>query len=295
LNRLAKQFLSTIIAITAAVTSIVIQTPNANANEVRTISKNGISLNANPTYGYKHGAMKVSQYFTSNYVDNEQRWEIIPIGSDKSILRNIEYNKCLNSYQTQVGSTPNLYQCDGNDSDQQVIVNGDSIIHVYSGLELNLGDRNDTPVVWKKAQAKNFKSAIQSYQVDEKVNSQPENKSWFNFCPEISRNEFKGSNGTFKIMHLNSCGKSYTYMNRQALYELQGESRNSAIVSGSGTIASLFDVIGLPATPFTTYLTVSYALVSSDAQTCLERGGTSAWFIEYGGPVGHNIECNVPN
>jgi hypothetical protein len=149
LYRLAKQFFSTIIAITATVTSIVTQAPNANANEVRTISKNGISLNANPTYGYKHGAIKVSQYFTSNYVDNEQRWEIIPIGSGKSILRNIEYNKCFNSYQTQVGSTPNLYPCDGNDSDQQVILNGDSIIHAATGLQLNLGDRNDTPVVWK--------------------------------------------------------------------------------------------------------------------------------------------------
>jgi hypothetical protein len=150
LNRLAKQFLSTIIAITAAVTSIVTQAPKANANEVRTITKNGISLNANPTYGYKHGAMKVSQYFTSNYVDNEQRWELIPSGFGSVILRNIALDKCFNSYQTQVGSTPNLYPCDTKDDDQRVRVNNDTITHVATGLQLNLGDRNDTPVVWKQ-------------------------------------------------------------------------------------------------------------------------------------------------
>jgi hypothetical protein len=126
-------------------------TPQARAGEVRTFSKSGISLNANGAYGYKHGAMKVSQYFTSTYNDDEQRWEVIPTGNGNNILRNIAHNKCLNSYQTAIGTTPNLFPCDTNDTDQQVRINGDAITHTATGLELNIGDRNDTPVVWKKA------------------------------------------------------------------------------------------------------------------------------------------------
>jgi hypothetical protein len=125
--------------------------PAAKAGEVRTFSKNGISLNANTAYGYKHGAMKVSQYFTSTYSDNEQRWEVIPTNNGLSVLRNVAHNKCLNSYQTSIGTTPNLYPCDTNDQDQQVRVSGDTIIHATTGLQLNLGDRNDTPVIWKNA------------------------------------------------------------------------------------------------------------------------------------------------
>jgi hypothetical protein len=149
MKRLFTKFVSTIIALTSGITALVSNPSSANANEVRVIAKNSIALNANATYGYKHGAMKVSQYLTSDYFDNEQRWEIIPIGSGKSILRNIEYNKCLNSYQTKVGSTPNLYNCDSSDTDQQVIVDGDTITHALTGLQLNLGDRNDTVVKWK--------------------------------------------------------------------------------------------------------------------------------------------------
>jgi hypothetical protein len=149
MKRLFTTFVSTIIALTTGIATMVTNSSNANANEISVISKNGIALNANATYGYKHGAMKVSQYLQSDYFDNEQRWEIIPIGSGKSILRNIEYNKCLNSYQTKVGSTPNLYNCDSSDIDQQVIVNGEIITHASTGLQLNLGDRNDSVVKWK--------------------------------------------------------------------------------------------------------------------------------------------------
>jgi hypothetical protein len=126
-------------------------TPQARAGEVRTFSKNGISLNANGAYGYKHGAMKVSQYFTSTYNDDEQRWEVTPTPNGLNILRNVAHNKCFNSYQTALGTTPNLFPCDPNDPDQQVRINGDTIVHAATGLELNIGDRNDTPVVWKNA------------------------------------------------------------------------------------------------------------------------------------------------
>jgi hypothetical protein len=149
MKRLFTTFVSTIIALTAGVATMVTNPSNANANEVRVIVKNGIALNANATYGYKHGAMKVSQYLTSDYFDNEQRWEIIPIGSGKVILRNIEYNKCLNSYNTKVGSTPNLFPCDSADIDQQVIIDGDTITHASTRLKLNLGDQNDAIVKWK--------------------------------------------------------------------------------------------------------------------------------------------------
>jgi hypothetical protein len=129
-------------------------TPQARAVEVRTFSKNGISLNANGTYGYKHGAMKVSQYFTSNYNDDEQRWEVTPTNNGLSVLRNIAHDKCFNSYQTAIGTTPNLFPCNTNDPDQQVSIEGDTITHAATGLQLNLGDRNDTPVVWKNASGK---------------------------------------------------------------------------------------------------------------------------------------------
>ncbi len=129
--------------------TISITTAPAKAGEVRTISKNGISLNANPAYGYKHGQLKVSQYSTSTYNDDEQKWELIPSGNNTNLLRNLAHKKCFNSHQTTVGSIPNLYNCDINDDDQKVIVNGGTIIHAKTGLLLNLGDKNDSVVSWK--------------------------------------------------------------------------------------------------------------------------------------------------
>jgi Protein of unknown function (DUF2599) len=144
-NLINSIFSNLIVLISLSLTSIL-----AKAGEVRTVAKNGIALNANPVYGYKHGGMKVSQYFTSTYNDDEQKWEVIPTNNGLSVLRNIAHNKCFNSHQTSVGSIPNLYGCDINDPDKQVIINGNSIIHGVTGLELNLGDQNDTVVSWKQ-------------------------------------------------------------------------------------------------------------------------------------------------
>jgi hypothetical protein len=149
--------------------SLIITTPPAKAGEVKTIVKNGIALNANPVYGYKNGLIKVSQYFVSNYNDPEQQWEVIPVGGGKSILRNIQFDKCLNTYQISVGSTPNLYNCDSNDDDMKVILNDNIITDPRFGLILNLGDANDTAVVWKQSNI--IRSSYSSHEYPRNGNS----------------------------------------------------------------------------------------------------------------------------
>jgi hypothetical protein len=289
MKRLFNNFVSTVLALATGITSIVVNPSNAKAGEVRVISKNGIALNANPTYGYKHGAMKVSQYLTSNYFDNEQRWEVIPIGSGKSLLRNVEYNKCLNSYQTQVGSTPNLFACDTNDIDQKVILNGDTITHAATGLQLNLGDRNDTPVVWKQAYISS-NSKILGFQ-----NQQPEvkddwsqNRSIFNLCLEVSSNVFD-QDGIYIKSHLNQCGKLYYYMNKDAANNTKAMILNTLATEGFltsigiikyGSVGQLFAKVGPVGTLYAAGVTFAFSRSSIEIDRCINDSRSKGLWID---------------
>jgi hypothetical protein len=270
---------------------MIAQVPEAKAGEVRSISKNGISLNANGAYGYKHGAMKVSQYFTSNYVDNEQLWEVTPIGSGKSNLRNIEYNKCLNSYQTQVGSSPNLFPCDSNDPDQQVIVNGDTITHAATGLQLNLGERNDTAVVWKNA---NIVSNAQTLGI-ETENQNPkvtedwsQNRSIFNLCLETNSSVYN-ENGLYIKSHLNQCGKLYYYMNKDAANEVKTIIQKALWTEGlftagglykTGSIAKLFAAAGPIGVIYAGGVAASFSLASIEIDHCMNDSRVKGIWID---------------
>jgi hypothetical protein len=121
----------------------------AKAGEVRVFEKNGIALNVNKAFGLKHNKIVISQYSKSNYLDNEQRFEVIPVFQDASLLRNLATNECFNSYLTTVGSIPNIWTCNTNDKDQWVKIRGNDIYSYTTGLQLNLGDSNNTVVKWK--------------------------------------------------------------------------------------------------------------------------------------------------
>jgi hypothetical protein len=122
----------------------------AAAGEIRRFEKNGISLNANSAFGFKHGQIIASQYKTANN-DLEQMFETINLGKDNYLIRNLALNKCLNSYRTIVNSSPNYFPCNSNDSDQFMKIQGNDIYHSASGLVLNLGEQNNSVVKWKSA------------------------------------------------------------------------------------------------------------------------------------------------
>jgi hypothetical protein len=113
-----------------------------------------------------------------------------------------------------------------------------------------------------------------------------------NFCPEIGRGEFSASSGAFWITHQNSCGKIYTYLNKNAMIKYKGDANNIALgfTALTGVIGSTGG--GLLLTGFTAYPVFSYGKLSNDIQTCLDNGAKSAWLDEYGGPISLNLTCS---
>ena len=105
----------TVAAVTVAAAFNVVEPAQANTS-VR-YSKNGISLNVNPSFGYKHGAILGSQYRdTPN--DPEQLFNEIYIDNDTFLIESVaKPGKCANAYQATPGSTINFYPCDKNDRD----------------------------------------------------------------------------------------------------------------------------------------------------------------------------------
>jgi hypothetical protein len=294
---LIQKFTALLTSLITVLVWIGINSHSAKANEVRTFSKNNISLNSNDIYGSKDGHTKVSQFTTSNYRDDEQLFEVIPVGGEKNLLRSIAKNKCVNSYLTAVGTTPNLYPCDANDQDQQMIVRGDDIIHAATGLQLNLGQRNDTPVVWINPNSNSLiqgsseskqKSFIPGGYIDE-VESKPQTLN-FNACPEIKREVIRKPGDYLQIDHLNACGKYYTYLNRNAIIVKTADARNvftgMAALGGISAAASQLAIeslsgYGLPIA-IGSIISGSYASVlSSNLQTCIDSNGTGAWVNIY--------------
>jgi hypothetical protein len=294
---LIQKFTALLTSLVTVLVWIGINSHSAKANEVRTFSKNNISLNANDIYGSKDGHTKVSQFTTSNYRDDEQLFEVIPLGGDKNLLRSIAKDKCVNSYLTAVGTTPNLYPCDSNDQDQQMIVRGDDIIHAATGLQLNLGQRNDTPVVWINPNSNSLiqgnseskqKSFIPGGYIDE-VESKPQT---FNTCPEIKRDEIRKPGDVYYIQHVNSCGKQYTLLNRQAMYQFKSDTQNVAIGAGVVSATTWWTGFGTAFSVSSGYIAGSYGILSSNIEKCINQGATTAWLNQYGGPLAHEVICN---
>ena len=125
----------------------VLGAKSASANEHKKFVQNGISLNANTSgvYGFSYGSPNVSQY-TFDPNDPEHDFELIPAGNNANLIKNPKNGKCINSHQTRIGSTPNFYNCNPNDPDQQFNTNSNVPIHIQSGLKMDLGSGNDRKI-----------------------------------------------------------------------------------------------------------------------------------------------------
>jgi hypothetical protein len=308
---LIQKFTALLTSLITVLVWIGINSHSAKANEVRTFSKNNISLNANDIYGSKDGHTKVSQFTTSNYRDDEQLFEVIPLGGDKNLLRSIAKDKCVNSYLTAVGTTPNLYPCDANDQDQQMIVHGDDIIHAATGLQLNLGQRNDTPVVWINPNSNSLiqgnseskqKSFIPGGYIDE-VESKPQTLN-INACPEIKREVIRKPGDYLQIDHVNACGKFYTYLNRNAIISKTADARNVVIglttFGGLSTIATQLGIemmtgYGIPIAAGTLISLAHTGVLASNLQSCMEQNSTGAWVNIYLGLASYENNSIAPS
>jgi hypothetical protein len=94
------------------------------------------------------------------------------------------------------------------------------------------------------------------------------------------------------ITHQNSCGKIYTYLNKNVMIKYKGDANNIALgfTFLTGVIGSTGGDLFL--TGFSAYPAFSYGKLSNDIQTCLDNGAKSAWLDEYGGTISLNLTCS---
>ena len=125
--------------------------PASNSNSVGAsgvrYQANGVSLNVNPIYGKINGETVASQHTTVQN-DPEQLFDQIPAGNGKFIIKSKVNGKCLNSYNTSIGSVPNFWNCNAGDNDQLMNVQDGKIFHAFTGLQLNIGSATNTVVKW---------------------------------------------------------------------------------------------------------------------------------------------------
>jgi hypothetical protein len=113
-----------------------------------------------------------------------------------------------------------------------------------------------------------------------------------NLCPEISRGEYSEASGAYWIDHVNSCGKIYTYLNKNAMIKAKGEALNTtyeATFYGVATAAlggGIFSIIGFG------YPVYVYNKLATDLDTCINLGAKSAWVDVYGGIVKLQVSCS---
>jgi hypothetical protein len=148
-NKFSYFALTTFLSLGFILSCVIANSKAAKAEDGIRFSKNGISLNANPAFGYKHGKVIASQFSTVQN-DFEQLFEQNPVGNSAFLIKSKSLGECLNSYLTIVGSNPNFYPCNSNDTDQQMLVVDGEIYHKASGLKLNIGSKNNSTVSWVK-------------------------------------------------------------------------------------------------------------------------------------------------
>jgi hypothetical protein len=121
--------------------------PSAKADSTEVLESNGIALNVNSVYGYKHGHLNVSQYSKSSGYDPEQQWILHDLHDGTFNAESIaKRGECVNANNPQVGSTVNIMPCDSNDPEQKLKKENGSIVLAKYNLRLNLGEANDTVV-----------------------------------------------------------------------------------------------------------------------------------------------------
>jgi hypothetical protein len=114
-----------------------------------------------------------------------------------------------------------------------------------------------------------------------------------NYCPEIYRGEYTDNLGAFSIVHVNACGKVYTYMNKQAMYVMKG----NLINAGGNTVlmGALLSLTGVglaPSAVLTAGVVASLSNLNTSIDTCINRGGNSAWMNTAVGVVPLNVSCS---
>ncbi|MGL4758345.1 MAG: hypothetical protein ACRCXZ_03340 [Patescibacteria group bacterium] len=134
-----------IISLVAATTMFTSSGESAQAAGNRSITNNGISINANHSgaWGIKHGKPIASQY-RHDPNDPEMKVSIPSVGNGAAnLIKDEATNRCLNANNAVVGSNPNWWACDSTDKDQW-FTNVDSIPRSYlTGNQLNLGAGSD--------------------------------------------------------------------------------------------------------------------------------------------------------
>ena len=119
----------------------------------RSISNNGISINANHSgaWGRKHGAPIASQFRTDPN-DPEMKVSTPSVGGGAAnLIKDEATNRCLNANNAVLGSSPNWRSCDANDKDQW-FTNVESIPKSYNtGNSLNLGAGSDKALIFESA------------------------------------------------------------------------------------------------------------------------------------------------
>jgi hypothetical protein len=148
-NKFGSSAFTTFIFLSFIFTCVFGNSKSVKAEEGIRYSKNGISLNANPAFGYKHSKVIASQYNTIQN-DIEQLFQQNPVGNGTYLIKSMSLGECLNSYLTVVGSSPNFYPCNPNDTDQQMLIVNGEIFHKASGLKLNIGSNHNSKVSWIK-------------------------------------------------------------------------------------------------------------------------------------------------
>lgn len=135
------------IALVGAVISLVFSVPlPAKAESGIRYESNGISLNVNPTYGYKHGGIQASQYNSASN-DKEQLFNEINNSDGSKLIESQAYpGKCLNIHKPITGSIPNFLPCDQNDDDMKFRSLNGQLYHRSSTLKVDIGSRNDSIV-----------------------------------------------------------------------------------------------------------------------------------------------------
>jgi hypothetical protein len=113
-----------------------------------------------------------------------------------------------------------------------------------------------------------------------------------NACPEILRGEYSNPIGAYWIVHVNTCGSVYTYLNKNAMYKFKGEALNNAATLGIGSVASAASGLGIVPSVFMAVPAVALTRFANDLDTCINSGGNSAWLDTYAGVVQLKLSCS---
>jgi hypothetical protein len=113
-----------------------------------------------------------------------------------------------------------------------------------------------------------------------------------NSCPEILRGEYSNPIGAYWIVHVNTCGSIYTYLNKNAMYKFKGEALNNAATLGIGSVASAASGLGIVPSVFMAVPAVALTRFANDLDTCINSGGNSAWLDTYAGVVQLKLSCS---